>query len=995
MSDIKLVSHLLDGFVMGDPMSSHDGVRCCPAMKENSDDKYIVKIISVPASQKQLDALLLTGAYKDAAAAMEYFKELSDGVVKEAEILQQLAKLEGFLPYQGWQVVPMENNKLGYLVYLVGSYKRSLEKFLRRNPMTHLGAVNLGLDLCAALAICRRAGYMYIDLKPSNIYLTGEREYRIGDLGFVSLKSLKYTSLPTKYRSCYTAPELHDALATLNPTADVYALGMILYQIYNNGQLPLKDRAPASELPAPLNADYEMAEIIMKACAPDPRVRWQNPIEMGKALVGYMQRNTVNDTPIVPPVVQQAAPIVRSEAEDEEDEDLLAGNPAAVSEPEVSEAPVPDEAPSEQEPTLENDLTEEEDDVQEPEAEEQNLYSGELAFLNDMISDETAPSTESGDDLADAEMSDEVNFMLSQADELIDREIPEPVVIPEPGEITLSEPTEETSEPADDDDDDDLFAPITADADESDAEEDDAPVSNYQEQKPRRKARSWIAAVLIILLLVLAGGGGFYFYRNYYLLTIDSLEVIGNEDTITVQLTTGADESILTVVCTDTYGNTIPMPVTDGKAVFTGLNPATTYKLTVEAEGFHALSGSCTGSYTTKEQTNIVSFTAVTGAEDGSVILNFTVDGRETQDWMVEYSTEGEEPQAVSFTGHMVSINNLTVGKTYTFSLVAAPGSDLYITGNDTLEYTASRIIIAEKLSIVSCVDGVLTAQWEAPADAAVENWTVRCYSDDGYDETITVTETTAQFSGISTDKAYTVEVLAADMAQGSRAYVTANPMTVSNIQVEPTGKGLTVTWENAGDVPEGGWLLMYSIDGSAAQEVIKCADNSGTVENSVPNAAYSFTIQAADGSTIFGGQADYTTDAAADFDAHSLSASDIQASLCKTPDKEDWTYEDLDSDNDYTTTFGPEEKVSLVLYSTKKLGTSKAETVVMYVIRDAEGKVIGELVNTETFSWVSMWNDRYCYLTIPEIPAEAGSYSVEIYFDGALVLTKNLNISG
>ena len=82
MSELKLVSPLLDGFVMGDPISDHDGVRCCPAMKENSDDKYIVKIISVPASQKQLDALLYTGAYTDAGAAAEYFKELAEDTVK-------------------------------------------------------------------------------------------------------------------------------------------------------------------------------------------------------------------------------------------------------------------------------------------------------------------------------------------------------------------------------------------------------------------------------------------------------------------------------------------------------------------------------------------------------------------------------------------------------------------------------------------------------------------------------------------------------------------------------------------------------------------------------------------------------------------------------------------------------------------------------------------------------------------------------------------------
>ena len=210
MSDPKLVSPLLDGFVMGEALSGHDGVYCYPAMKENSDHRYIVKTISVPASQKQLDALLLTGAYKDPAEATEYFREMADGIVQEAELLKELSSLEGFLPYENWQIVPMEDNQLGYTVYLLGSYKQSLEKFLKRNPMTHLGAVNLGLDLCAALAICRRSGHIFIDLQPGNVYLTGEREYRIGDLGFAKLNALKYTSVPSRYCSDYTAPELRD-----------------------------------------------------------------------------------------------------------------------------------------------------------------------------------------------------------------------------------------------------------------------------------------------------------------------------------------------------------------------------------------------------------------------------------------------------------------------------------------------------------------------------------------------------------------------------------------------------------------------------------------------------------------------------------------------------------------------------------------------------------------------------------------------------------------
>ena len=45
MSEPTLISPLLDGFTMGQPISEHDGVSCCPAIKEDTDKKYIVKII--------------------------------------------------------------------------------------------------------------------------------------------------------------------------------------------------------------------------------------------------------------------------------------------------------------------------------------------------------------------------------------------------------------------------------------------------------------------------------------------------------------------------------------------------------------------------------------------------------------------------------------------------------------------------------------------------------------------------------------------------------------------------------------------------------------------------------------------------------------------------------------------------------------------------------------------------------------------------------------
>lgn len=534
MSEIKLISPLLDGFAMGNPMSSHDGVICCPAMKENSDQKYIVKIISIPASPRQLDALLLTGAYKDPAAAMDYFRELADGVTDEAVFLQQLSKMEGYLPYEGWQVTPMENGRLGYQVYLLSTYKRTLERHMRKSLMTHLGAVNLGLDLCTALTTCRRAGRMYVDLKPGNIFISDDKVFRIGDLGFVPLDSLKYASLPTKYRSAYTAPELKDSMATLNTTADIYALGMVLYQVYNNGQLPREDLSNAENFPAPANADYEMAEIIQKALAPDPKDRWQEPADMGQALVAYMQRNSVNDTPIAPPSVS-------------------IGEPLSESAPETAAAP---EGPAEP--------------VQ-PE-------SSELAFLQEMVSDETAPGEADAASLPAAALSEEMTSMLAQADDLIAHEAPAPVVAPDPAAAAVATPPTPVPEAKDEDDEDEddeesggflsslLGRKSDKDVeDDEDFNEDDEPEAEESEaaSSPRKhkKGRTVLITLILLLLLALLAGGGYYFYQNYYLLTIDGLEVQPFENQVTVLVDTKADESLLRVVYTDTYGNTLTKPV--------------------------------------------------------------------------------------------------------------------------------------------------------------------------------------------------------------------------------------------------------------------------------------------------------------------------------------------------------------------------------------------------------------------------------------------------
>ena len=949
MSDQKLVSPLLDGFIMGDAMSDHNGVQCCPAIRENTEEKYIVKIISVPASQKQLDALLLTGAYPDAASATDYFKEVADGIVKEAEILKQLSRLEGFLSYDSWQIVPMEGSKLGYRVYLLSPYRRSLERHLQRSTMTQLSAVNLGLDLCAALAVCRRAGFMHVDLRPSNIFLTGQREFRIGDLGFVKLNSLKYASLPEKYCSSYTPPELHDALTTLNPTADIYAVGMILYQIYNNGVLPFDDRAPDTDLPAPLNADYEMAEIILKACAPNPRNRWQTPIEMGKALVEYMKRNQITDDPITPSVIEpdlsdaSGASIPRQ-----------AGNKTGT----VSEV-----APSANE---------------------------------EFAADTTLPTEQDLRQLEDIAISDEICSILAHAEELLNAPIPE---VQEPTEDAtsleaLQEPVPEVSAEAAEvpQSPEEPPVPTVPPVQEPKSE---VPGTQFQPEEAVKKKGGFFKALVSILLLAALAFGGFYCYQSFYLLHIDHISIAPDDSSITVNLTTEANDSLLLVTCTDTYGNAVTSPVQDKKAVFTDLVPGTMYKIQVITEGFHGLKGSSSGIATTAQQTVISDFSAVTGTEDGSAVLSFTAEGPE-QDWILRYTAEGEQEGNVSFTGHTVTVSNLAVGKTYTFTLAAPEGSGLYVVGTVELKFTATQNVLAERLSVVSCVDGVLTAQWITPDGADVEFWTVRCYNDSSYDETVTVTGNTAQFSDIASDSAYTVEVTGAYMTQGTRTYVSANPATITDIAVDGSAEGkLTVTW-NSGDVlPQGGWLLMYTLNSGNASQVIVCTENSAVIEPTVPGAQYRITIQPADGSTVFGNTYAHTVAAATVFKGHGINGTEVTGSFLPTPEKSGWTYKDIPSDG-YSATHTPGAKVSLLLYSPDKASWVNEDISVMYVFRDSRGNILPHLTSTVTGNWNTLWGNqtRYCSLDLPVIPSDTGEYSVEVYFDRALMITKKLTVT-
>ncbi len=944
MSEQLSISSLGDGYTLGTPISSRLGVACYPAIDADAR-RFIVKTITVPASQTQMDALLMTGAFPDSASALDYFREQAESISGEAELLQRLSKLEGFLAYNECTLSTPGDNQLGYQVNLVSPFRRSLERYIRTSPVTHLEMVNLGLDLCAALACARRAGYLYVDLKPSNIFISDEKEYKIGDLGFVALDALPFTSMPEKYLSPYTAPELREPLEVIGGSADTYAVGMILYRLLNNGKLPTPNRDWSEPLNAPVNADQEIWEIVMKACAPDPADRWESPTAMGQALVAYMQRNTIDNIPLTEPVVNRQTGklpkftgiLPKVAAEQVADGETVVFSAVGSTDKAESEAgesgQIMESAPDA------NDATTVQPAAETVEAE--NAETEHSALTEDAV--ETTEISEQLPTSEEEAASDTVEAAPTIPDES------------KRGILGLKARK--------------VYDPGT---------HKDVPV----EEKPKKKFpwKKVLITIAVLAILVAAGFGAMWYYQTMYVQHVDGLEVSGTRDGLSVSVKAGFDTGKLTVSCADPYGNAKTAPVVNGVATFEDLRAGTLYNITVQPGKGHKLEGETYAIFTTDHEANVVSLSAVAGAEDGTMIISLNVDGREPEKWLAVCSAEGVEDTAVTFGGHSVTIRGLTVGKDYLLSLSAENGSA--VSGKTQLEFSVLGLVLAENLTINGEQEGKLEVVWDSPK-LPVESWEVRCYSDN-YDESQNVVDTRAVFEGIDSTHSYTVEVTASGMTQSSRATISANPIRITDFKATVSGEAINLTWTATGATPVGGWLVMYGIDGSPTPNVVKSEETSAEIKLVIPGSEYEFTIQAADGTSIFNNVYREKAPEKPLYQVQGINPEKVQLRTLKTPG-EGWRADDVEEEQ-YINTFYKGDSISVALISSGNFYLQPADITIRCVYRDESGAVMLGNITEDTYNWKDLWYDKDYHkgeLDLHNTPMQPGSYTLELYFDG------------
>jgi serine/threonine-protein kinase len=176
--------------------------------------------------------------------------------------------------------------------------------------------VQLMERVARAVAHAHRQGVLHRDLKPANILLDAEGRPRVSDFGVAKLTgpddddlaaveaddTVESAALATQLTApglqpgtwAYMAPEQHDPAAfgnKIGPTADVWALGVILYELLTGRRpFPGPDRAAVREQvcsgrwPPTRELSRPLRRVIGRCLTKEPAGRFQSADELATAL---------------------------------------------------------------------------------------------------------------------------------------------------------------------------------------------------------------------------------------------------------------------------------------------------------------------------------------------------------------------------------------------------------------------------------------------------------------------------------------------------------------------------------------------------------------------------------------------------------------------------------------------------------------------------------------------------------------------------------------
>ncbi len=229
-----------------------------------------------------------TVAIKILAPERERDSEFAARFAYEAELLAKLSHpaivtIHDFGEVDGLYFLVME--------YIDGV---NLRDVLRDEKIAPREALAIVPTICEALQFAHDQGIVHRDIKPENILLDKKGRVKIADFGIATLGEMPSSITGTPQ---YMAPEQEDKSSATDHRADIYALGVVFYEM-------LTGERPQAELIAPsqkVDVDIRIDEIVLRALEKEPEKRYQTAGEF-RTVVEAIADQLQPTPPTIPPL---------------------------------------------------------------------------------------------------------------------------------------------------------------------------------------------------------------------------------------------------------------------------------------------------------------------------------------------------------------------------------------------------------------------------------------------------------------------------------------------------------------------------------------------------------------------------------------------------------------------------------------------------------------------------------------------------------------------
>jgi len=366
-----------------------------------------VKVIGIPTDEAEIQSLKSDGMTLDNIT--DYYEGIVREFLQEIAVMSKLRGHTNIVGYDDYTIVERKD-RFGWDIYirmeLLTSLTAHMEAMQGADPdatvsvngktvrvFDETDVVKMAIDMCSALEVCYARHIVHRDIKPDNIFVSDDGNYKLGDFGVAKTVEKTVSGLSKKGTPTYMAPEIYKGEPG-GTNSDIYSLGIVLYKLLNDNREPFlppfpetvkyehKQQALARRMngdvpPRPKKGSDALWEIVKKACACDAAKRWQNPTDLKQALAAVLQNDEVKQAHEKPPApkpapsVDETIAVRKAQATAVADETVAAVSVAPSTAPKTVSAkslPVEDYEQVPFVPSVPNERLQEESSVEPPRA---------------------------------------------------------------------------------------------------------------------------------------------------------------------------------------------------------------------------------------------------------------------------------------------------------------------------------------------------------------------------------------------------------------------------------------------------------------------------------------------------------------------------------------------------------------------------------------------------------------------------------------------------